>query len=116
MPDLSSLVSPKVVAAGAGAGAGSILSSFVVWLVGVLVFGGSPAASAVEATTAAVPLPVVALVGLVLTLAGALIPGYTITDPARGSAVLAETPEGYEPQRALVEDDGDPAEEGYGAS
>lgn len=79
-------VSPKVVAAAAGAGAGAAVSALILWIIGVAFFGGSAAADAVVATTSGVPSPIVGIIGLVLVVLGAAVPGYQTTDPVRSPA------------------------------
>lgn len=91
----SSLTSPKVIAATGGTGAGAVISTLVVWLLGAFVFGGTINAADAEATLAAVPLPVTAFVALVLTAGGTFISGYLTTDPAREASPA--------PRRALDE-------------
>lgn len=86
----SNLVSPKVVASAAGAGAGATLTGFLVWLLGASLYGVGFDASVADAAVAAVPNQVIALIGLVLVVAGAFIPGYQVTDPARATEGAVE--------------------------
>lgn len=80
-------LSPKVLAAAAGAGAGTIVSTFLLWILGVTVWSQSASADNVSAAIAAVPPPVAGLVLLVVTVIGTYVPGYTITDPLRQAAI-----------------------------
>lgn len=75
-------ISPKVVAAAAGAGAGLALANLILWLLGVFVFGVSINAQAEVAITA-VPSPIANFLAVLITVAGAAIPGYGVNDPAR---------------------------------
>jgi hypothetical protein len=76
-------LSPKVIAAAAGAGAGSVISQLRLWLLGAGVWHAGWSADRVDNALAAVPLPVYAFVTLVVTVAGAAIPGYQTADPDR---------------------------------
>jgi len=79
-------VSPKVVAAAAGAGAGATVAAFLIWLLGAWLWSAGWAADQVDNALAAVPWPVSGLVLLVITVAGAAVPGYQTVDPARNVA------------------------------
>lgn len=89
----SNPVSPKIVAAAAGAGAGAVVSQLAVWLIGAALFGGGWSADQVDNAIAAVPTPVYAFVVLVVTVIGAAVPGYRVTDPLRevGRKAAAES-------------------------
>ena len=76
-------VSPKVVASTAGAGAGAVLSSFVIWGLGVLIWKQPPTADMVGAAAAAVPAPVSGLILFVISGLGAAIPGWRVKDSNR---------------------------------
>jgi hypothetical protein len=76
-------VSPKVVASTAGAGLGAVLSSFIIWGLGVLIWKEPPTADAVNAAVAAVPAPVSGMILLIISVLGAAIPGYQVKDPTR---------------------------------
>lgn len=89
-----SLVESKVVSATGGAGAGAVVSSFIVWLLGVSVWHVSDAASKAGDAIAAVPTPVSGLVFIVISAsaafaAGWLTPHTATTQDHRGTA-LAE--------------------------
>lgn len=70
------VIESKVVAAAAGGGAGLVASNFIIWLLGVTIFGASNAAEKAADALAAVPEPVSAIVGLVITVAGTFMAGY----------------------------------------
>lgn len=76
-------VSPKVVAAAAGAGAGATLTAFLVWLIGAWAYGVGFAATLADDAVGAVPDQVVAMIGLVLVVIGAAIPGWYVVDQNR---------------------------------
>ena len=69
-------VETKVVAGTAGAGAGAVVSQFVLWLLGCWAWGASWAAEKAVDAVAAVPGPVSALIVLVITVIGAYIAGW----------------------------------------
>lgn len=73
---MSGTVERKVVAGTAGAAGGGVLGTFVVWLLGVVAFGGSADAAAVEETLAAVPYPVSGVVVPVVAAAAAYLSGW----------------------------------------
>ena len=66
----------KVVAGTSGAGAGFILSQFILWLLGCWAWGASWAADNAVKAIAAVPQPAAEMIGLVVTVIGAYIFGY----------------------------------------
>lgn len=76
-------ISPKVVAAAIGAGAGATVSTLILWIIGVTAFHVPVGADFVNDAITAVPSPIAAAIGLLLVLAGAAIPGYQVADPAR---------------------------------
>ena len=82
----------KVVAAGAGAGAGAVLGTVAAWVIGIA-FGGSAAAADVDTTLALAPTPLTGLVGLVLTVGGAVLAGYVKTETV-GYVAQHARPEG----------------------
>lgn len=73
----------KVVAATAGAGAGASLAGFVLWLLGVLVWGADSNAANAQAAIAAVPAPVGVMVGILVTIGGTFIAGYAAPHTSR---------------------------------
>lgn len=76
----------------AAAGGGSILSGFLLWLLGYLAFGGSLDASRAEQTVAAVPAPVqLLLVALSAAVAGYSAP-HTDRTMTADTTAEAETP------------------------
>ena len=78
-------VSPKVVASTAGAGVGALLSTLILWVLGVLVWGVPGTSAEVANALAAVPGPVAAFVPPVVTVLSAVIPGWRTNDPLRVS-------------------------------
>lgn len=76
-------VESKVYAAAVGTGAGAVVAAFVTWLLGVFVFGASASAQTASDAIAAVPGPVVGIVGLVITVGGSLVGGYSADHTAR---------------------------------
>lgn len=79
----SNPVSPKVWAALIGAGAGTTLSTLLLWLVGASLFDGGWSADRVDNAIAAVPSPLAAFLLLSITAALTFIGGYQTTDPLR---------------------------------
>lgn len=68
-------VETKVIAGGAGAGAGAVVATLIVWIVGVAAFGGT-----VHDTTgaiAAVPPPVSDAIWVVVSALGSLAAGWS---------------------------------------
>lgn len=76
-------ISPKVVAASAGAGAGAAISTLINWLLGVFVWQQPATAAGVADAISAVPSPVSAIILLLVTIAGAGGAGYKTTDELR---------------------------------
>lgn len=76
-------VSPKVIAATAGAGVGATLSTLVIWVVGVVFWKQPATAAAVSDAIAAVPSPLSGLILLAVTGTSAGVPGFKVTDPLR---------------------------------
>ena len=69
-------VETKVVAGTAGAGAGAVVSQFVLWLLGCWAWGASWAADKAVDAVAAVPGPVSGLIVLVVTVIGSYVFGW----------------------------------------
>ena len=69
-------VEAKVYAATIGTGAGAVVSAFVVWLLGVLIWAAPFTAPGATEAVAAVPGPVVAIVSLVITVGSTFLGGY----------------------------------------
>lgn len=76
-------VSPKVVAASAGAGLGAVLSGAILWGVGAGFFGAGWSAENASAAIAAVPTPLNGLIVGVIAVITAGVPGYRTNDPLR---------------------------------
>ena len=70
------VIESKVVAAAAGSGAGLAATAFVDWLLGVTVFGASNTAAKAADALAAVPAPVSAIVGIIITVGSTFLMGY----------------------------------------
>lgn len=104
----SNPISPKVISAAAGAGGSAIIGGAILWALGAGVFGAGWEADTVEAAIASVPSPLAALVYLLITVAGAAIPGYFIADPNRvvGPArAMSPTPQAGEYRTGATEAD-----------
>lgn len=69
-------IETKVLTAASGAGLGSAVGSFLLWLLGVLVWHQSASAESAAAAIGAVPSPVSLLVLAVLAVLGSFISGY----------------------------------------
>ncbi|MFT4226701.1 hypothetical protein [Micropruina sp.] len=76
-------VSPKVLASAAGAGAGASVSTLLIWVLGVTVWGQAPSASDVDQALAAVPAPVSSVIVLLVTVLASAASGWRVTDPHR---------------------------------
>jgi len=73
---MANRIESKVIAATGGSGAGAVLASFVLWLLGVTVWHVGFAADKAEQAVAAVPSPVAGLILLIVSALGALGAGY----------------------------------------
>ena len=80
---MSNPISPKVISAAIGAGAGTIISTAILWAIGAGLYDAGATADRVDNAIAAVPTPLSALVFLIVTVACTFLPGYQITDPLR---------------------------------
>lgn len=69
-------VETKVIAATAGGGAGAVVGTFLLWIMGAGLWHAGWSAEQAVAATSAVPGPVAALVPLLVTVAGAFLGGY----------------------------------------
>lgn len=118
---MPSVIESKVYAATLGSGAGAIVGSFLLWVLGVTLWHASSDAGQSVAAVSSVPAPVSGVVGLVLTVGGAFAAGYRAphTDrpdvapiavpapaaesaPARtGSTALTDAPAPVEPAPAV---------------
>ncbi len=72
----ASPIEGKVWAATVGTGAGAMVSGFIVWLLGVVVWQSPFTAAGATQAVASVPSPVVGIVGLVITVGAAFLGGY----------------------------------------
>jgi hypothetical protein len=75
-------VRAKVLAATAGAGIGTALGTFLLWLAGVFIWHAPSTADAADAALAAVPAPVSALVLTVLSAGVSFLGGWLKHDTA----------------------------------
>ena len=80
---MSNTIESKVYAATLGSGAGTILSGFLLWILGVTFWGASSDAAQSVTAASAVPAPVAALVTLLLTIGGAFAAGYAAPHTSR---------------------------------
>jgi len=96
----------KVFGGTIGSGAGTVVTTFVLWVLGVLVWGAPSASDASVQAVAAVPGPVSAFIGLILIVGGAFVGGWLAKHTPRP---LDE----YVAKRALIEEDEKPAEEDH---
>jgi hypothetical protein len=85
-------IETKVIAAGGGAGLGAAVSTFLVWLLGVLVFGGSASADQVTKTAGAVPEPAGALLAILVTIGSGILAGWAAPHTDRPDLAAALTP------------------------
>jgi len=69
-------VEAKVYAATIGTGAGAVVSAFLVWLLGVLIWAAPNSAAGAAEAMASVPAPVSAIVGLIITVGSTFLGGY----------------------------------------
>jgi hypothetical protein len=69
-------IETKVIAAAAGAGGGGAVSGFLLWLLGVTVWGVPKDADHATQAVAAVPMPVALLLAVALAVIGAALGGY----------------------------------------
>lgn len=77
-------VETKVIAGAGGAGAGAATSTFLVWLLGVTLWGAPNDADHATDAVLAVPAPVSVLLALVITSAFAYVAGYAAKHTPRG--------------------------------
>lgn len=85
-------VETKVVAGTAGAGAGAVISQFILWMLGCWAWGAPWAAGKAADAVAAVPGPVSGLVVLVVTVIGAYGAGWLAPHTPRPAPTPAVTP------------------------
>lgn len=85
-------LSPKVLAAGAGAGGGAVVGSVVLWAIGAGIFGGGWDAYSAADAVAAVPAPLSGFVLLTVAVVGAVWAGYAKVDPDRNGPLPVEAP------------------------
>lgn len=102
--DVGKTMSPKALAATAGAGAGAIVTALLLWVIGAGMSGDWTATGA-DSALAAVPAPLGAFVGLLVAVAFTLIPSWWITDHVRdvGAAVIDARPDDLPGELASLE-------------
>jgi hypothetical protein len=83
-----STLETKVIAAISGSAGGTALATGLLWLLGVLAFGGSSKAGDAANTVAAVPAPVAGVVLLALAALGAGLAGYAAPHTPRPDLLL----------------------------
>ena len=105
-------VSPKVVAASVGAGTGSVISTLVLWIIGVVFYDVPASAERVSEAMAAVPSPVTGVIALALTIAGAGGAGYRVPDPERDPSVNRKVVAYQTPAGVVVAGEGSPVPTG----
>jgi len=82
----------------AAAGGGSILSGFLLWLIGYLAFGGSTDASKAEATVQAVPAPVsLFVIALAAAVSGYMAPHTAKVETQTATSVTPSPAEPVDP-------------------
>ena len=101
---MSQPVERKVWAASSGAGAGGVVATVLIWLLGATAWGGGTGAGEVEAAYAAVPAPVTALITLAVGYASAWLAGYVAKHTPRDVVTLANTDVAYEADPGHVAD------------
>lgn len=80
--DKSNPTSPKAWFAAIGAGLGAALTTFLLWLIGVLITGDG-SADGVDNAIAAVPAPLAVIIGIVVLAGSGFLGAYAKTDPER---------------------------------
>lgn len=80
LPTTLNPVRAKVLAAAAGAGIGAAAGTFLLWLLGVTIWGASYAAPDADVALAAVPAPVAGLLLAGVAAASSFVAGYMKTE------------------------------------
>jgi hypothetical protein len=88
----------KVFGGSIGGGSGAIVTTFVLWILGVTVWNAPSTSDASAFAVAAVPGPVSAFIGLLLIVGGAFFGGWLAKHTPRPE-------DGYVARRALDEDE-----------
>jgi hypothetical protein len=86
---LRKIIETKVIASTGGAGAGVVLSPFILWLLGVIVWHVPSDAAHAIAAVAAVPTPVVGIVGIIAIPGITFLSGYRAPHTDRTPAPAA---------------------------
>lgn len=109
-------IHPKTVAGAAGAGGGGAAAEFILWLLGVLVWGQPASADHAGDAVSAVPAPVSGLIMVVLAFVGAFIAAYraphTTAELAAAAAQDDDGPAGQHAAPELAPAQPDPLTEG----
>lgn len=85
-------IETKVIAAAAGSGLGAAISSFLLWVLGVAVFGASSSADQVTKALAAVPEPVGGLLAILITIGSGFLGGYIAPHTYRPDLTVTTPP------------------------
>lgn len=83
-------VEGKVWAGTVGGGAGTTISTFFIWLLGITIWNAPSDADGAHEALSAVPFPVVAMIVLVLGVGGYFLGGYLAKHTPRKDAVVIE--------------------------
>ena len=86
------VIETKVIAAAAGSGAGAAVGSFLLWLLGVVVWHMPDTAAHATDAVAAVPGPVSAVVLAGLSIAGSAVGGYAAPHTSRPDLTSSPAP------------------------
>jgi hypothetical protein len=82
-PNVRNPISPKFWAALVGSGAGTVVSTLLIWLLGASVFGGGWSAERVNDAIASVPTPLAGFILLLVTIGMTIAAVYAKSDPQR---------------------------------
>ncbi len=85
---MTRILETKVAASAAAGGVGGALASFLLWVLGVTVWGAPSAAGSADVATAAVPAPVAGLLLTLLPAGLALLGGYLAPHTHRPDLVV----------------------------
>ena len=76
-------ISPKAIASTTGAGLGAAMSTLLLWILGVTLYGESASAANVSNAMTAVPSPIATFVVLLIPAGLAALLAYNVGDPHR---------------------------------
>lgn len=105
-------MSPKVIAASVGAGTGTVVSTLLLWVIGVMFYDVPASAERVSEAVAAVPSPIAGALALALTVAGAGGAGYRALDPQRDPSINRDVVAYQTPEGVVVAGEGSPVRTG----